>query len=130
MYAYANTTELLLHRIIILNSYIYSILQARLYEVVYEVYQIIIPVYVAKRQFRELEKIHVKLVECFQNIVSKVTSAIFVNHHTMESDYREIKEVLELTTGLVSMAIFLVKVFMDRSSSIVNKVSPDWLNSY
>ena len=50
-----------------------SILQARLYEVVYEVYQIIIPVHVAKRQFRELEKIHIKLVECFKNIVSKVT---------------------------------------------------------
>ena len=49
------------------------LLQARLYEVVYEVYQIIIPIYAAKRQFRELEKIHVKLAECFQNIVSKVS---------------------------------------------------------
>ena len=47
----------------------------------------------------------------------------------MESDYREIREVLELTTGSVSMVPFLGKALMDKSSSIVSKVSPDWLNS-
>ena len=55
------------------------LLQARLYEVVYEVYQIIIPVYAAKRQFRELEKVHVKLSECFQNIVAKVRIQHLIN---------------------------------------------------
>ena len=50
----------------------YSILQARLYEVVYELYQIIIPVHVAKKQFRELGIIHGKLEDCFQKIVYRV----------------------------------------------------------
>ena len=50
----------------------YSILQARLYEVVYELYQIIIPVHVAKRQFQELKIIHGKLEDCFQKIVYRV----------------------------------------------------------
>ena len=55
--------------------------QARLYEAVYEVYKIIIPIHTAKRQFKDLEKIHVKLVDCFQNIVAKVQgSAILFGH--------------------------------------------------
>lgn len=44
-------------------------------------------------------------------------------------DFRVIKEVLELTLELVSMASFLVKMLMDRSLSTVNKASPDWLSS-
>ena len=51
-------------------------IQARLYEAVYEVYKIIIPIHAAKRQFKELEKIHTKLVDCFQNIISKVYTLV------------------------------------------------------
>ena len=58
-------------------------MQARFYEVVYEIYQIIIPIHSAKRQFKELEKIHVKLVECFQNIVSKVTNVHKFCYHSI-----------------------------------------------
>ena len=52
-------------------------IQARLYEAVHEVYQIIIPIHTAKRQFKDLEKIHVKLVDCFQKIVTKVNTLSF-----------------------------------------------------
>ena len=47
----------------------------------------------------------------------------------MQSGCRRIREVLELTTELVSMVPFLVKALTDKSLSIVSKVSPDWLNS-
>ena len=107
-------------------------MQARFYEVVYEIYQIIIPIHSAKRQFKELEKIHVKLVECFQNIVSKVTNVHKFCYHSISGLLycREIREVLVPTLGLVSMVIFLVKVMlMGKSLSTESKVSPDWLNS-
>ena len=130
MYACTNSPTLLLYKTILCNYILpYSILQARLYDVVYEVYQIIIPIHVAKRQFRELEKVHTKLVDCFQNIVAKVTIYHFLFDHLYTVDCRGIREVLELTTGLVSMVLFLVKALMDRSLSIVSKVSPDCLNS-
>ena len=103
-----------------------------MYEAVYEVYKIIIPIHAAKRQFKDLEKIHVKLVDCFQNIVAKVNTLTFYNVciiRTWIAERRETREVLELTTELVSMVPFLVKILTDKSSSTVSKVSPDWLNS-
>ena len=65
----------------IFKNRIYFTVQARLYEAVYEVYKIIIPIHGAKRQFKEMEKIHVKLVDCFQNIVAKVKNPPFLFDH-------------------------------------------------
>ena len=79
MYEYTNyvycviDTEIIQNLPTLMSYFMHFNVQARFYEVVNEIYQIIIPIHVAKRQFQELEKIHVKLVECFRNIISKVT---------------------------------------------------------
>ena len=46
-------------------------IQAQMYEVVYEVYNIIIPIHVVKRQYTKLAKIHDKLAKCYKKIISK-----------------------------------------------------------
>jgi len=96
--------------------------KARLYEAVYEVYKIIIPIHAAKRQFKEMEKIHTKLVDCFQNIISKVThTSIILSCELHVFPYRETREALVLTLELVFMVISLEKMWTDKNLSTESK---------